>query len=630
MTILDKIDSPRDLRNLSIEALNALSEEIRDFIIKTVSKTGGHIAPSLGVIELTLALHYVFDTPADKLVWDVGHQTYAHKIITGRREKFYTLRQLGGISGFPKREESEYDVFNVGHSSTSISAAEGIYEALKFQNKKNKVIAIIGDGAFTGGLAYEGLNNVSSLKFDPSDFIVILNDNSMSIAENVGGISRHLNRIITGNLYNYFKETFEITLKKLPHIGENLVKLSRKIEEYLKGLISPGILFEEFGFRYFGPIDGHDIKELINMFEKIKSLKDGPFFIHIVTKKGKGFDFAEKDPTTFHGLGPFNVETGKVSKKSSKKSYTKVFGETLTEIAKNEKKIVAITAAMPTGTGLDIFQKEIPDRFYDVGIAEGHAVTFAAGLAVEGMMPVVAIYSTFLQRAYDEIIHDVALQNLPVFFCLDRAGIVGEDGPTHHGAFDISYLKLVPNMVIMSPKNEIEFKEMIKFGINYIKEKKGPIALRYHRGEIFDYPENELKNPIKLGKGEKLLEGKQVAVLTLGREVKIAYDAIQNLNKEVSLYNLRFAKPIDENIIEDALKNHEKIVIIEENTIKGGIYETIASLYVSKFLIEYPNRTIVPIAIPDKFITHGKVSELLDMIGMSENKIKESLLSLYE
>lgn len=627
MSVLDRINKPSDIKELSMEELKLLAQDIREYLLEKVSKTGGHIAPSLGVVELTIALHYVYDSPGDKFVWDVGHQAYPHKILTGRKNRFHTLRQYNGLSGFPKRCESEHDVFDVGHSSTSISAAEGIHEALAAQHKHNMVVAIIGDGALTGGLAYEGLNNISGLKKDyPKKLTVVLNDNSMSIAKNVGGMPRYLHRIITGKLYNQMKEQAEKLLSFVPHVGKSLVKLSRKMEEYLKGMISPGILFEEFGFRYFGPINGHSLEDLINTLKALKDFKDGPFLLHIVTQKGKGFIPAEKDPTKFHGLGPFDKDTGEVRKSVGKSgaSYTKVFGETITRLGEEDKRIVTISAAMPTGTGLDIFQDKFPNRFYDVGIAEGHAVTFAAGLATQGMLPVVAIYSSFLQRAYDQVLHDVALQQLPVMFCLDRAGLVGEDGPTHHGNFDISYLRSIPNLLVLAPKNRGEMEAMVEFCIDYLKEKKGPVAMRYPRGNIYEYHESEL-TPIEFGKGEILRTGNDVAIMTLGRQVKVASDAIAATQKSVGLYNLRFAKPLDEELLEHAFKNYKHLIIVEENTVMGGIYEGICRLYMQKFQQQYPDLRISNISIPDAFIPQGAVPTLLEITGLSFDKIAEKI-----
>ncbi|MBT9537018.1 MAG: 1-deoxy-D-xylulose-5-phosphate synthase, partial [Nitrospirae bacterium] len=471
MKLITKIKSPDDLKTLSVEELNNLSEELRDIIVERVSINGGHLASNLGTIELTLALHYVFNSPVDKIVWDVGHQSYTHKLITGRYEKFETIRKHKGISGFPKIEESIHDAFGTGHSSTSISAALGIIEARDKKNETFKVLAVIGDGAMTSGLAFEGLNHAGHLK---KDLIVVLNDNEMSISKNVGALSAYLNRILTGDLYQRFRKQTKSFLEGIPKVGGQVTKIALKAEETLKGLFLPGILFEELGINYVGPIDGHDIKLLIETFRNIKNSTE-PTLVHVITKKGKGYEFSEKDPCIFHGVGPFEIETGYSVSDKDALSYSEIFGRAITELAANDKRVIAISAAMREGTGLECFAKRFPDRFYDVGIAEPHAVTFAAGLAVQGLRPVVAIYSTFLQRGYDEIIHDVCLQNLPVVFAIDRAGIVGEDGPTHQGVFDISYLRHIPNLTVMAPKDDLELKAMLELALKH----NGPSAIRY-------------------------------------------------------------------------------------------------------------------------------------------------------
>jgi len=629
MALLETIQSPRDLKILSLKQLEELAGELRDFLVENVSSTGGHIAPSLGVVELTLAIHSVYNSPQDKIIWDVGHQAYVHKILTGRRKQFHTLRTFQGISGFPRRSESDHDVFGTGHSSTSISSALGISEAGCFQNQDFRTVAVIGDGSMTGGLAYEGLNNATQCKADPNRLLVILNDNSMSISPNVGGMPKHLNNIITGDFYNTLKGRIEKTIEVVPHLGKPLVKFSRRLEEYLKGLITPGLIFEEFDFRYFGPVDGHNIHTLLPLLQRINKLKDGPFFLHVVTQKGKGFRPAEENPVKFHGLGPFHKESGECKKSGGSISHTGVFSKTLVKIAEEEKKLVAITAAMAPGTGLSLFQERFPERFYDVGIAEQHAVTFAAGLATQDMLPVVAIYSTFLQRSFDQIIHDVALQELPVFFCLDRAGLVGEDGPTHHGTFDLSYLRMIPNIVIMSPRDGKEFEQMIAYGVEHLKKRKGPIAVRYPRGAVPECPDMVAPSPLQHGKGQKILSGQKVAVLTLGRQVSDAWEAIQKTRLPIGLYNVRFAKPLDEELLEEVLQQYEYLVIIEENSIIGGIYEGLTNLYCRKFQQKYPDKHLVPLCLPDEFIPHGKVPELLSHVKMDTHHIAGKLRELY-
>ncbi|MFZ2198560.1 MAG: 1-deoxy-D-xylulose-5-phosphate synthase, partial [Thermodesulfovibrionales bacterium] len=499
--ILEKIDSPLDLKKLSLDELRLLADELRQIIIQTVSVNGGHLASSLGVIETTIALHYVFNTPEDKIIWDVGHQSYSHKLLTGRKNRFSTIRKENGLSGFPKIEESEYDAFGTGHSSTSISAALGIVEG-RDKNKENfKVIAVIGDGAMTGGLAFEGLNNAGHLK---KDLIVILNDNEMSISPNVGALSAYMNRILTGEFYRKFKKETKSFLEGIPKVGGQVAKIAQKAEETIKGLLLPGILFEELGFDYVGPIDGHNTELLIETLKRIKT-STSPTLIHVITKKGKGYEFSEKNPCIFHGVGPFELETGSPISSKNSISYSSAFGIFLSELAENDQRIIAVSAAMKEGTGLNCFAEKFPDRFYDVGIAEPHAVTFAAGLASRGLKPVVAIYSTFLQRAYDEIVHDVCLQKLPVIFAIDRAGIVGEDGPTHHGLFDISYLRHIPNLVFMSPKDGAELKQMLEFAIKY----QGPSAIRYPRGKV---PDNLFTgSEVTMGKGEILRNGTDIA-----------------------------------------------------------------------------------------------------------------------
>lgn len=594
MGLLEQINSPADLKRLSIRELEQLAEEIRTTIIETVSKTGGHLAPSLGAVELTLALHYVFNTPKDKIIWDVGHQAYAHKLITGRRDLFSTLRQFGGLSGFPRREESPYDAFGTGHASTSISAALGMAIARDLKKENHKVIAVIGDGAMTGGLALEALNHAGELD---KDLIVILNDNKMSISPNVGALSRFLSRKLTSRSFRQFKKEVERFLSSLPG-GENLIQLAKKSEDSLMTLFTPGMLFLSLRFDYIGPIDGHDLRKLIKTFEHIKEL-DVPVLVHVLTMKGKGYKPAEEDPTTFHGIGKFNLEVkAKAAKK--KPTYTQVFAETLIELASTDKRIVGITAAMPEGTGLVLMRERFPDRFFDVGIAEEHAVTLAAGMAAEGLRPVVAIYSTFLQRAFDQIIHDVCLQRLPVVFALDRAGIVGEDGPTHHGVFDLSFLRIIPNMVVMAPKDENELRHMLKTALAY----ECPIAIRYPRGQALGVPlEYPLRN-LPIGEAEVLMEGEDILILAIGQPVPAALEAVKHLQKEgfyPTLVNARFAKPLDKSLLQKMAPKHRAIVTIEENVIAGGFGSAVAEL-LETLNIHIP---VIKIGLPDKFIEHG-------------------------
>jgi len=564
--ILDRIDSPADLRQLERKDLARLAEEIREEIISVCSRVGGHLAPSLGVVELTLALHYVFDTPRDKLIWDVGHQAYAHKLVTGRREQFKTLRQEGGISGFPRREESIYDPFGVGHSGTSVSAALGMAEARDLRGDDYKVVAIIGDGGLTAGMAFEALNYAGEQK---RDLIVVVNDNEMSISKSVGAVSAYLNRIMTGHRINRFREDIKNFLYEIPGIGKSVFKFARQAEESLKGLMVPGILFEELGFQYFGPLEGHHLDHLIETFLNVRKLK-GPNLVHVITKKGRGYRPAEQNPDIYHGVSRFEKETGKIYSNSTPPTYTAVFGKTLVKIAEQDKRVVAITAAMPLGTGLTEFAERFPERFYDIGIAEQHGVTFAAGLAMEGMRPVVAIYSTFLQRAYDQIVHDVCLQRIPVVFAMDRGGIVGEDGATHQGLFDLSYLRHIPGMVLMAPKDEDELRRMIVTAIQY---EDGPIAFRYPRGAGYGVPlEGEIR-PLEIGRGEVLREGKDVLILALGSTVYPALQAADMLEKEgigATVVNSRFVVPLDGELIGDLAGRHRFLLTVEENIVAGG------------------------------------------------------------
>ncbi len=622
---LAHIKSPEDLKKLSARELRKLAKELKSTIIERVSKNGGHLASNLGVIELTIALHYVFNSPVDKIIWDVGHQSYSHKLLTGRYEKFETIRKFEGISGFPKRDESEYDAFGTGHSSTSISAALGI-AAGRDRNKKDfKVIAVIGDGALTGGLAFEGLNNAGHLK---KDLIVILNDNEMSISRNVGALPAYLNRIMTGELYQRFKKDTKAFLEGIPKLGGTAAKMAQKTEEMLKRLFLPGMLFEELGFNYVGPLDGHDIELLIGTLKRIKG-ESSPMLVHVITKKGKGYEFSEKDPSLFHGVGPFEPETGSPLS-AGRRTYSEVFGDVLIELADRDDRIVAISAAMKEGTGLDGFAGKYPGRFYDVGIAEPHAVTFAAGLATQGLRPVVAIYSTFLQRAYDEIIHDVCLQNLPVIFAIDRAGIVGEDGPTHNGLFDISFLRHIPNLVVMEPKDDRELRAMFELAL----AQNGPVAIRYPRGRVQSiadtYPEvaKGLSSPFKTGEAEVLKDGKDVALIALGHTVSESLSAAVRLEKEgisAMVINARFIKPIDRDLITSVASLVPLIITVEENVLQGGFGSSV---------IEFLNETEVPharvrrIGIQDMFIEQGQQKELRKKYGLDAEGIYLFVLSI--
>ena len=615
---LETIKSPKDLKKLDIKKLSLLASEVRELIIETVSKTGGHLASNLGVIELTIALHYVFNCPDDKMVWDVGHQAYTHKILTGRRNQFHTLRQFGGMSGFTKIEESEYDAFGTGHGSTSISAALGMACAQKLTSNGNKIVAVIGDGALTGGMAFEALNHAGHIK---ENLIVILNSNEMSISQNVGAWSQYLNRITTNPIYNRVRGDLELVLKRVPRVGSRLVDSAKKLEKSLKSLLVPGILFDELGFRYIGPIDGHNIPLLIETLNNIKTFK-GPVLMHILTKKGKGYKFAEDNPTGFHSAKPFDIETGIWKSKNAdndRKTYTEVFGNTLLKLAQKDKKIVAVTAAMPDGTGLKEFAQKFPDRFFDVGMAEQHAVTFAAGLASKGLKPVVAIYSTFLQRAYDQILHDVCLQKLPVIFAIDRAGIVGGDGPTHNGVFDLSYLSTIPNMTIMAPKDECELKSMLSKAVEYDQ----PVSIRYPK----DYAvESSSKEPgsIEIGKGEIVRDGTDIAILAIGTMVYPALEAAEILEKKnisASVVNMRFVKPLDTELIEKMASQGKKIVTVEENTISGGFGVSVAKN------VETQNFASLHIGLPDEFIEQGPRHLLLKKYKLDGSGIAETILN---
>ncbi len=621
--ILFNVNSPDDLKKLSIEDLNILCGEIRQYLIDVISQIGGHFGGGLGAVELTVALHKVFNTPYDQLIWDTGHQAYPHKIITGRRDLLKTIRQLNGISGFLKRTESEYDVFGAGHASTSISAALGIAVARDLHKTDKKVIAVIGDGAMTCGMAYEAMNNSGLLK---SNLIVVLNDNQMSIAPNKWQLSNYFTEVISHPEYNKLKGAIWDLTGKLDHFGDRIRKVAVRIEHGIKAIVTPGMLFEALGFRYFGPINGHNLSQLIKIFEHVKDL-NGPILVHVITEKGKGYAPAEKHEQRLHAASPFDKITGEVFSKSvTVPTYTEIFGKTLVQIAKQNSKIVGITAAMPDGTGLDFLQKEIPERYFDVGIAEEHAVTFAAGLATQGIIPVVAIYSTFLQRAFDQIIHDVALQNLHVVFVLDRAGLVGADGPTHHGAFDLSYLRLIPNMVIMAPKDESELRDMLFTAINY---NKGPIALRYPRGNVLGVKLNEQFENIEIGKSEVIQQGSDIAFLAVGIMVDYAKKATEILAKHAifpEIVNMRFIKPLDKGKLDEVSHRFDKIVTLEENSLIGGFGSGVLEYFAEK---NYKN-DILRIGLPDHFIEHGTQQQLHHLLKIDPEGIAEKVLKFVD
>ncbi len=621
---LEKIESPSDLKKLSLRELEILAKEIRKQIIETVSRTGGHLAPSLGVVELTLALHYVFDTPKDKILWDVGHQAYTHKLITGRRDRFHTLRQYGGLSGFPKREESPFDTVDTGHSSTSISAGLGISTGKSLKGERDKVVAVIGDGSMTAGMAFEGLNQAGETE---QDLIVVLNDNAMSIAPNVGAFSSFLSRKMTGKRFVSVKRELENFIRSLPGVGENMLNLFRKSEDSLITFFTPGMLFEAFKFKYVGPINGHRLELLIETFENIKHLK-GPVLLHVMTVKGKGYEPAEKDPAHFHGVGSFEIATGASQKdqRKSAPSYTSVFGQTMVDLGQRNQKLFAITAAMPEGTGLTGFAKAYPKRFLDVGIAEQHAVTFAAGLALEGFRPVVAIYSTFLQRAYDQIIHDVCLPGLPVIFAIDRGGLVGEDGPTHHGHFDIAYLRGLPNMILAAPKDENELRHLLFSALSY----NGPVAIRYPRGTGRGVPLDQEYEALPLGKAEVLKEGDDVLLIGVGSMVYPALEAAALLEKEgfsTGVVNCRFVKPLDPRIGEWAAKT-KRVLVAEEGIRQGGLGGAVLELLNDQDREEVRLRRI---GLPDRFVEQGSPSFLREKYGLdAEGIIRETRRLLRE
>ncbi|WP_296645130.1 1-deoxy-D-xylulose-5-phosphate synthase [Romboutsia sp. 13368] len=614
---LDKVDSPQDIKNMTVEELDLLAKDIRKFLVRSVSKTGGHLASNLGVVELTLALHKVFDSPKDKIVWDVGHQSYVHKIVTGRKDEFRSLRQFNGMSGFPKECECEHDIFDTGHSSTSISIAQGIACARDIKKENSSVIAVIGDGSITGGMALEALNHIG---YTNTDMIIILNDNEMSIDKNVGGMSRYLSSIIRNSTVNKVKDEVEKILQVSP--GGNIIsKTANKMKDSIISKFTPHecSFFESIGIKYYGPIDGHNTKEVIEVLNKAK-YKKGPVLLHVITKKGKGYRFAEEQPDKYHGVSKFDIKTG--IKPSDAISISKQVGQKLSDMADKNKNIVAITAAMPSGTGLNIFEKNHPNRYYDVGIAEQHATTFAAGLAKNGMKPYFAVYSSFLQRAYDQIIHDVCITSKPVTFLIDRAGIVGNDGETHHGMFDLSYLNNIPNITVMAPKDSKELDLMMELSSNM----NSPVAIRYPRGNSY-YIETGAYDPIEIGSYEVISQGKDIVILAIGTMVKHALQA-KDLLLEVginpTIVNARFLKPIDTKLLNDLFNNHKRVVTIEDNVITGGF-----STNINKFIIDNKyNVDITNIALPEEFIPHGSTDEIYESVGLSPSKIADKIKSL--
>ena len=615
--VLEKINHPNDIKNLDKEELPLLAEEIREFLIRTISEGGGHLASNLGVVELTMAMHLVFDLPEDKMIWDVGHQAYTHKLLTGRRENFASLRKFGGMSGFPKRCESSCDCFDTGHSSTSISAGLGYVAARDLQGEDYSVISVIGDGSLTGGMAYEAMNNAARLK---TNFIIVLNDNNMSISENVGGMSEYLGSLRTNDAYQELKQGVTDTLKKIPVYGDRVVQKIKRTKSGIKQLFIPGMLFEEMGLTYLGPVDGHNLDRLIRAFHEARKV-NGPVLLHVFTKKGKGYAPAERHPARFHGAEPFDISTGVPLHKRAKANYTDVFATVMRKLGDRQENLVAITAAMPDGTGLKRFKNVFPDRFFDVGIAEQHAVTFAAGLAAGGMLPVVAVYSSFLQRAFDQIVHDVCIQNLHVIFAIDRAGLVGSDGETHQGIFDLSYLSLIPNLCVMAPKNKWELSDMMKFAVSY----DGPIALRYPRGEAYDGL-MEHRAPVVYGKSELLYDEERIALVAVGSMVKTAHEVRQNLKRkgfECTLINARFVKPLDEGRLLELTKEHKLIVTLEENVLDGGFGE-----HVSEFYEEIGSDVqVLNIALPDSYVEHGNVEVLKQECGIDAETIEKKIIA---
>ena len=617
--VLEMIRQENDIKKLDEGQLKELAGEIRQFLIEKISRTGGHLASNLGVVELTMALHLTLDFPEDKLIWDVGHQSYTHKLLTGRKDGFDDLRKYGGMSGFPKRKESPCDAFDTGHSSTSISAGLGYVAARELLGQDHSVVSVIGDGSLTGGMAYEALNNASRLK---SNFIIVLNDNNMSISENVGGMSKYLSGLRTAQAYTDLKKGVEDTLKRIPGRGDRIVSQIRKTKSGIKQLLVPGMFFEDMDITYLGPVDGHDIRKLLKVFNEAKRV-DHAVLVHVITKKGKGYAPAEKDPAKFHGPGPFNIETGEPKAPGGPDTYTQVFSKVLTDIAKRDDKVVAITAAMEDGTGLASFAKHFPQRFFDVGIAEEHAMTFAAGLAAGGMKPVFAVYSSFLQRAYDQTLHDVCLQDLPVVIAVDRAGLVGSDGETHQGVFDLSFLTMIPNMTVISPKNRWEMADMLRFAVDF----RHPIAVRYPRGAAYEGM-RQFRAPVEYGKSEVLYEEKDIAVIFVGHMAELA-DSVRRSLKETgyscSLINARFVKPLDTELLEELAKDHFLFVTIEENVLTGGFGEQVMD-YVSRAALDVHVRNI---GIPDEYVEHGNVEVLRKETGLDRETVVKQIVTDY-
>lgn len=616
---LEKIENTNDIKKISPENYNALAEEIRQFLIQSISVTGGHLGSNLGAVELTMALHLSLNLPEDKIIWDVGHQSYTHKILTGRRDGFVNLRKYGGISGFPKRKESDCDCFDTGHSSTSISAGLGMVKARDLKGDKNTIVSVIGDGSLTGGMAYEALNNASRLD---TNFIIILNDNNMSISENVGGVSKYLNNIRTADMYLDLKEGIYNSLHGKSKYGDKVVSQIQRAKSSFKQLVVPGMFFEDMGITYLGPVDGHNISAMMRMLREARKIKKA-VLIHVITQKGRGFGPAERHPARFHGAEPFDIETGVPLSKGAKANYTDIFSTVMCKLGQRDEKVVAITAAMPDGTGLKRFRNMYPERFFDVGIAEEHAVTFAAGLAAGGLKPIVAIYSSFLQRAYDQILHDVCIQNLPVVFAIDRAGLVGSDGETHQGIFDLSYLSSIPNMHIMAPKNKWELSDMIKFAIAF----EAPVAIRYPRGEAFDGL-GDHRAPIVFGKSESIYEEEDIMLLAVGSMVKVALEVRRQLKEKgysCSLTNARFVKPIDKEAVDNACRNHKLIVTMEENVASGGFGEKIRA-YVDSLQTD---TRVLNITIPDEYVEHGNVELLRQEVGIDADSVVKRITAEY-
>ncbi|MBC8282967.1 MAG: 1-deoxy-D-xylulose-5-phosphate synthase [Nitrospinae bacterium] len=619
--LLDSVDSPQDLKNIPVDKLPELAREIRDMLLDTISKTGGHLSSNLGVVELTMAMHYVFNSPTDKFVWDVGHQSYVHKLLTGRKDRFDTLRQYDGLCGFTKREESEHDHWNCGHGGTSISAALAFAKARDLKKQDNDVVAVIGDGSLTAGMAFEGLNHTGHIQ---SDMIVVLNDNEMSISANVGGMSAHLSKIMTGQVMLKIKQEIDQFLLAVPGIGKEISRYAHKIDEAIKGVFIPGRLFEDLGFRYVGPVDGHDVEALIDTFSTVKDLK-GPTLMHVITRKGKGYEQAEEKADVWHGAKPFNVSTGEFHKKKSNPAYTNVFADALIELANEDEKVVGITAAMPDGTGISKFWKAHPDRTFDVGMAEQHGVAFAGALAIEGFKPVAAIYSTFLQRAYDQVVHDICLMDLDVTFALDRAGIVGEDGATHQGLYDIAFLRTLPNMVVMAPKDENELRHMLKTTVNH----KGPVAMRYPRGSGLGVPLDAEMKELEIGKGEVVKDGTDIAIFAYGHTVDWAMTVSNMFEKEgvsVAVINARFAKPVDKDLIVQYANSARCLVTTEEHSLKGGFGSAVLEALQEESVC---NIAVKCIGLEDIVLEHGSPDKQRKDLKLDPEGMFETIMTFY-